>query len=110
MNKEISRIDFERNLVKNHGLAIVQLKTNWNGACQIIEPVFNNLASMYCGSANFFTLDVENEHTLLLDYGITELPVILFFHSGRIIDHAIGLTPRNVLIAKIENAIKNNLS
>jgi thioredoxin-like negative regulator of GroEL len=39
------------------------------------------------------------------EFGVLELPTILFFKHGELIDHVIGLTPKNALIAKIENAL-----
>jgi len=53
-------------------------------------------------------VDVETEKGIEKEYSIMELPTILFFRSGKIVDHAVGLTSRNILISKIENAIASN--
>ena len=86
-------------------LSLVRFKKEWNGASQIIEPVYNELAVSYNGIVNFYTVDVEMEKGLDSEYGVTDIPTILFFKKGEIIDHAIGLIPKNVLITKIENAM-----
>jgi thioredoxin 1 len=49
---------------------------------------------------------VERENGLDQEYGVRDIPTILFFRKGKIIDHAIGLIPKNMLISKIENAIE----
>ena len=107
MYKEVSKKEFTKNVIESMALTIVQFKKNWNGACQIIEPVYIDLAKMYKGKASFYTVDVETEAALEKEYGVIELPTILFFKGGIVIDHAIGLTPKNELISKIENAIAN---
>ena len=101
----IDQTNFKNEVIESMSLNIVQFKSEWSGACQIIEPVYEELAKYYEGTARFFITDVETETTLEKEYGIHELPTILFFKSGLIVDYAIGLTPKNVLISKIENAI-----
>jgi len=39
---------------------------------------------------------------------VMEIPTILFFKRGQIIDHLSGLVPNNVVISKIENALSLN--
>lgn len=86
-------------------LALVQFKTEWSGACQIILPIYEELAASYKGQAKFYTIDMEVQGSIGNEYGITELPTILFFRNGSIVDHVTGLAPKNVLIGKIENAL-----
>lgn len=105
MNMKITKTEFRRNVVTNSSLSLVQFKVDWSGACQIISPIFNELASAYKGQADFFTLDVEQDEEINSEYGVTELPTILFFREGKVVDHIKGLVPRNVIINKIENAL-----
>ena len=105
MNKAIGKKEFRSHVVESINLSLVQFRTEWNGACQIVSMIYDDLASVYQGTANFFTVDVEEETHLGQEYGIIEIPTILFFKSGKVIDHAKGLIPKNVLITKIENAL-----
>ena len=104
MNKQITKARLQKE-IGNLTLSLVQFKTDWSGACQIISPVYEELAKSYRGTANFFSIDVEKEKGVDIDFGVTEYPTILFFRKGKIIDHIVGLTPKNVLITKIENAL-----
>jgi thioredoxin 1 len=110
MNKMISRKDFKKEVVDNMSLSIVQFTLEWSGACQIISPMYDELASSYKGQAKFFTVDVEKERGIDGEYGIMELPTILFFKRGKVIDHITGLAPKNVMISKIENALSGELN
>ena len=105
MNRPLTGKNFTREIIQTKGLAIVQFKTEWNGGCQIIAPIYNELSRFYAAKANFFTIDIEEGRLIADEYSITELPAILFFRSGELIDHIIGLTPKKILISKIENAI-----
>lgn len=108
MNKVIKGESFTKEVIEAAGLAIVQFKTEWNGGCQIMAPIYDELSKSYASKARFFTLNTEEEKPLTEEFRITELPTILFFKNGEIIDHIIGLTPKIMLISKIENALSNN--
>jgi thioredoxin 1 len=88
-------------------LSLVQFTTEWSGACQIILPVYEDLAKTYQGSVNFYSIDAGTEQAVSREYGIIEYPTILFFRNGEVVDHAVGLIPKNILIAKIEHALIN---
>ncbi|TMI95782.1 MAG: thioredoxin family protein [Bacteroidetes bacterium] len=108
MNKVIGKKEFKTEVVESLHLSIVQFKTDWNGASQIVSMIYEDLAKAYKGSANFFTVDAEEEIHLGKEYGINEIPTILFFKSGKVIDYVTGLIPKNVLITKIENALSSS--
>jgi thioredoxin 1 len=110
MNKMISKKEFKKEVIDSMSLSLVQFTLEWSGACQIISPMYEELASSYKGQAKFFTVDVEKESGIDNEYGIMELPTILFFKSGKVVDHTKGLTPKNVLISKIENALTKELN
>jgi thioredoxin 1 len=105
MPRKIDQKNFKNEVIESMELAIVQFKSEWSGACQIIAPLYEELAKHYKGSANFFVSDIEVNTSLEKEFGIQEVPTILFFKHGEIIDFSIGLISKNTLIAKIENAL-----
>lgn len=105
MIREVSKNEFARVVIESQKLSVVQFKVDWSGACQIIAPVYKELAEYYNGRVNFYTIDVEAEKDLLMQYGISELPAILFFREGEIVDFIGGLVPKKVIASKIENAL-----
>ena len=106
LNREITGQVFQQEVIRNPKITLVQFKTEWSGACQIIAPIYEELAKSYEGTVHFYSIDIEKEQALEDEYGIMELPTILFFKNGKVIDHVIGMTPRNVLIHKIETALQ----
>ena len=110
MSKPIGKKEFANEVAGNLTLSLVYFKTEWNGACQIISPIYAELAKSYTGQASFFVVDVEQVSGIEHDYGVMEIPTILFFRGGEIIDHLAGLAPKNVMIAKIENALSTNIN
>ena len=109
MNKKIGKDRLRKELAKKNGISIVQFRIEWSGACQIISPVFDELARSYNGSVAFYSIDAEKENGAAQEFGVVEFPTILFFKNGELIDHAKGLIPKNVLINKIEKAISQTI-
>ena len=105
MSRMIGKTQFKKEVMESTHLSLVQFKTEWSGACQIIAPVYEELSKYYSGIADFFSIDVEQEADMEKEFGVQELPTILFFKNGELIDHVIGLTPKNALITKIEKAL-----
>ena len=108
MSKKITKQEFKKEVMESQALSLVKFKIEWSGACQIIAPIYEELSKAYRGIANFFTIDVEKEMGIDKEYGIMEIPTILFFKDGKIVDHVSGLVPKNVVISKIENALSLN--
>lgn len=105
MSTPLLKQNFHVTLMKAKNLCLVQFKTEWSGTCQIMQPVYEDLAKYYKGLADFFCVDADQDKNLLTQYGIKEVPTILFFKNKEIIDSVTGLVSKNKLIAKIENAL-----
>jgi thioredoxin 1 len=105
MSTLLLKQDFHGTLIKAKKLCLVQFKTEWSGTCQIMHPVYEELAKYYRRSADFFWVDADQEKNLLAQYGIKEVPTILFFKGNELVDCVSGLVSKNKLIAKIENAL-----
>lgn len=107
MTKELTIQSFKQEVLDNNKLSIVHFRKHWNGSCQIIAPIYEELARSYKGQADFFQVDIEEQKGLETEYGIMEVPTILFFKRGLVVDHSTGLIPKNILIHKIENALSS---
>jgi thioredoxin 1 len=107
MNLHINGKELKKEVAENLNLLLVHFQTEWNGACQILAPVYDDLAQIYTGSAEFFTIDAEKNKTVLHEYGVIEIPTILFFKKGEVVDHVSGLASKKIIISKIENALTN---
>ena len=86
-------------------LCLIQFRTEWSGSCQIMQPIYEELARYYKGLAEFFWVDADKQKEMYAQYGIKEVPTILFFKNNELVDCAAGLISKNKLIAKIENAL-----
>ncbi len=43
MSRTITRMHFQKEVIDNGHLSLVHFKTEWSGACHIIEPVYEEV-------------------------------------------------------------------
>lgn len=96
---------FTENILNEQGVRVVEFYADWSGPCQVMAPVYKELSAYYNSSIGFFTVDVEAVPVLKTELGVIELPTILFYKNGMVIDFVNGMISKNTLIAKIENII-----
>jgi len=79
MTLHINSKELKKEVTENLNLLLVHFKTEWNGACQILAPVYDDLANSYKDIAKFFMIDANKNKTVVHQYGVTKIPAILFF-------------------------------
>jgi thioredoxin 1 len=86
-------------------LSIIHFKTEWSAACQLMDMICRDVEKIYRGTVNFYSVDAERESPIAGEFGIMETPTLLLLKNNNVVDHVVGLTAKNKVIEKIENAI-----
>ena len=72
------------------------------GPCKRLAPIVEELAEAYQGRVLIGKYDVDEAGDLPVDYGVRNIPTLLFFKGGQLVDRAVGAMPREALAAKID--------
>jgi len=102
----LSEKNFKEAVLESQLLVLVAIEADWNGTCHIIAPILENLSSLYSGKVVIGKLNMETNEILAKEFGVTELPLLLFFKNGNLIDHIIGAVSKNELEARLQNLLK----
>ncbi|MDX9918824.1 MAG: thioredoxin [Paludibacter sp.] len=81
---------------------VVDFWAEWCGPCRMVGPVVEELAKEYEGRVIIGKLDVDENVETPNEYGIRNIPTILFFKDGQIVDKQIGAAAKAALVAKVE--------
>ena len=98
----VTDANFESEVEKHDGLAVVDFWATWCGPCRMIAPIVEQLAADYAGKAKVLKLDVDSNQRTAMKFNIRSIPQILFFKNGKVVDTVVGAVPRTTLEAKFK--------
>ena len=101
----VTDADFEQEIEKHDGLAVVDFWATWCGPCRMIAPILDQLAVEYQGKAKVAKLDVDANPKTGMRFNVRSIPTILFFKDGKLVDQVIGFQPKPALDAKFKQHI-----
>jgi thioredoxin 1 len=70
-----------------------------------VGPVVDELAKEYEGRAVVGKVDVDSNPEISMKFGIRNIPALLFFKGGEIVDKQIGAVPKSVLAEKLSKQL-----
>ena len=103
MTIEVTDANFESVVVNSDKLALVDFWAEWCGPCRMVGPIINELAIEYDVKAVMTKMDVDSNPGTAQKYGIRNIPTILFFKNGEIVDKQVGAVPKSVLAGKVDS-------
>ncbi len=101
MALNVTDSNFEELVLNSDKPAIVDFWAEWCGPCRMITPIIEELAEEMDGKAVISKLNVDENPEICAKYGIRNIPTILFFKGGEIVDKQVGATQKNVLLEKL---------
>ncbi len=81
---------------------VIDFWAEWCGPCRMVGPIVEELAKEFDGQVVIGKMDVDENVETPNEYGIRNIPTILFFKDGQVVDKQIGATQKAVLAAKIQ--------
>lgn len=105
MAKEITVSNFEEVVLQSKQPVLVDFWAQWCGPCKAIGPIIEELNNDYAGKAVIGKVDVDANQELAVRFGIMNIPTILFFKDGQIVDKLKGAAPKKEFQNKLNNII-----
>lgn len=105
MALEITESNFEEVVLKSDKPVLVDFWAEWCGPCRMVGPVVDELANDYDGKAVVGKLNVDTEGAVAQQFGVRNIPTLLVFKNGEIVDKQVGATSKQVLAAKLDGAM-----
>jgi len=81
--------------------AMIDFWAEWCAPCRMIGPFVEQIATEYEDRAVVGKVNVEQSPAIANTYGIRNIPTILFFKGGELVDKHVGATTKAVLTDKL---------
>jgi thioredoxin 1 len=105
MALEITDASFEEVVLKSDKPVLVDFWAAWCGPCRMVGPIVDEISSEYDGKAVVGKVDVDNNQEFAAKYGVRNIPTVLIFKNGEVVDKQVGVAPKNVYTGKIDAAL-----
>ncbi|RAJ94388.1 thioredoxin [Larkinella arboricola] len=92
-------------LLEKPGVMLVDFSAEWCPPCRRLEPIIHELAGDFAGTATVATIDVEMNPAVTARYNVRNMPTLLVFKDGQLVNRQVGFTTKSVLADLIEGQL-----
>lgn len=97
-NKDVSTF---KEAIKGDKLVMVDFNATWCGPCQRMAPYVEKMQATLTNDCLVYMIDTDEYPTIAQEYDIQNLPTLMFFKNGKVLDKKIGYTEENKLMELI---------
>ncbi|MCB0471742.1 MAG: thioredoxin [Flavobacteriaceae bacterium] len=101
MALEVTDATFDEVVLKSDKPVFVDFWAEWCGPCRMLVPIVSDLEKEFDGKVVIAKVDVEKHQQYAAKYGVRNIPTVLIFKDGEIVDKQVGVAPKSVYAEKL---------
>ena len=94
--------ELAKELIASGKPVVIDFWAEWCGPCRQIGPFVDELAAQYEGQVTIGKYNVDEGDEVSGEYGIRNIPTLLFFKDGQLVDKHVGSANK----AQLEDKVK----
>ena len=102
MALEITDATFDETVLKSDKPVVVDFWAAWCGPCRMVGPIIDQISEEYEGKAVVGKVDVDANQQFAAKFGIRNIPTVLVFKDGEIVNRQVGVSPKKVYAEAID--------
>ena len=105
MTVEVNDSNFEEIVLKSDKLVIIDFWAEWCGPCRMVAPIIEEIGEEYEGKVLVAKVDVDTNPGISSKLGIRNIPTVMFFKNGKMVDKQVGAVPKSNYVSKLETLL-----
>ena len=90
---EINENEFDKEVIKEKKVVLVDFYANWCGPCKMLKPILEEIANNN-ENVKIVSINVDDADNLAMSYGISSIPCLIKFKDGKELERSIGFKPK----------------
>ncbi len=99
---ELTDDNFESEILKHDGVAVVDFYGEWCGPCKAFAPTLAEFASEAPEGVKVGKADVDKCPQSAAANGVMSVPTVAFFKGGEMVDKLVGQQSKATLVEKVQ--------
>ena len=104
MAKIATNTNFDE-LLQDGKLVIVDFWAVWCGPCRMLSPLLDEVEEEMADKVTVVKVNVDDADEIAMKYRIMNIPTLLFFKGGQVVDEVVGAIPKAAMKAKFEQNV-----
>jgi len=102
---KLSEAVFDQEVLKSSLPVMVDFTAIWCGPCRMLDPVITQLSQDWVGKVKVVKLDVDDNSSLAVKYGVMGVPTLILFINGNPVQRLSGYQPKDRIVSKFGSYI-----
>lgn len=97
--------NFESEIEKHSGLAVVDFWATWCGPCKMVAPVLEEIAGEHSDKLKIAKLDIDANPAAARDYKVMSIPTMILFSGGKPVKTIVGAKGKAALLRDLADVL-----
>lgn len=89
----ITKENFDKEVLQAEGTVLVDFWASWCGPCRMIAPAVEKISEEH-PDVKVCKVNIDDEQELAIKYGVMSIPTLMVVKNGEVVNTAVGLRPK----------------